>query len=118
MYCIFCVLGQSDIKKLRRENEQLRREIWGLRDEYDKLEEILRKRALDEEDEFGEYEDEQYTNQMQIVRTHFILYAKNNLFRNIFNQSALRFYIKIVCYKVWVLPILGLGLKVVVSRQL
>lgn len=35
--------GQNDIKKLRKENEQLRREIWCLRDEYDKLEEILRK---------------------------------------------------------------------------
>lgn len=29
--------GQSDIRKLRRENEQLRREIWSLRDEYDRL---------------------------------------------------------------------------------
>ncbi|GLG93509.1 Uncharacterized protein GBIM_00900, partial [Gryllus bimaculatus] len=33
--------GQSDIKKLRRENEQLRREIWGLREEYDRLEGLL-----------------------------------------------------------------------------
>lgn len=31
------VLGQSDIKKLRRENYQLRKEIWTLRDEYDRL---------------------------------------------------------------------------------
>ncbi|EDW80514.2 uncharacterized protein Dwil_GK11576 [Drosophila willistoni] len=29
--------GQSDIKRLRRENEQLRREIWTLRDECDRL---------------------------------------------------------------------------------
>lgn len=28
---------------MRRENEQLRREIWSLRDEYDKLEEIVKK---------------------------------------------------------------------------
>ncbi|XP_026473253.1 uncharacterized protein LOC113377228 [Ctenocephalides felis] len=34
--------GQSDIKKLRRENEQLRREIWSLREEYDKLDNLLR----------------------------------------------------------------------------
>lgn len=31
------VLGQSDIKKLRRENAQLKKEIWTLRDEYDRL---------------------------------------------------------------------------------
>lgn len=35
--------GQSDIKKLRKENEHLKREIWGLRDECEKLEEILKK---------------------------------------------------------------------------
>lgn len=34
--------GQSDIKKLRRENYQLRREIWSLRDEYDRLDKLLR----------------------------------------------------------------------------
>ncbi|CAK9823664.1 hypothetical protein ANTRET_LOCUS1964 [Anthophora retusa] len=47
--------GQNDIKKLRRENEQLRREIWSLRDEYDKLEEILKRQKSHEESE--EYED-------------------------------------------------------------
>lgn len=35
--------GQSDIKKLRKENDHLKREIWGLRDECEKLEEILKK---------------------------------------------------------------------------
>lgn len=34
-------LGQSDIKKLRRENAQLKKEIWTLRDEYDRLGKIL-----------------------------------------------------------------------------
>lgn len=34
--------GQSDIKKLRRENDHLRREIWSLRDEYDRLDKLLR----------------------------------------------------------------------------
>ncbi|KAJ6649923.1 hypothetical protein Bhyg_05164 [Pseudolycoriella hygida] len=33
--------GQSDIKKLRKENDQLRREIWALRDEYDRLDKLL-----------------------------------------------------------------------------
>jgi len=48
------ISGQSDIKKLRRENEQLRREIWSLRDEYDKLEEILKRQQNRSESE--EYE--------------------------------------------------------------
>ncbi|KAG7200765.1 hypothetical protein KM043_001311 [Ampulex compressa] len=47
--------GQNDIKKLRRENEQLRREIWSLRDEYDKLEEIVKRQKSREEGE--EYEN-------------------------------------------------------------
>lgn len=33
--------GQSDIKKLRRENYQLRKEIWNLRDEHDRLGKLL-----------------------------------------------------------------------------
>ncbi|XP_043525047.1 uncharacterized protein LOC122536622 isoform X2 [Frieseomelitta varia] len=49
------IAGQNDIKKLRRENEQLRREIWSLRDEYDKLEEILKRQKCRSESE--EYED-------------------------------------------------------------
>ncbi|KAK1130780.1 hypothetical protein K0M31_018889 [Melipona bicolor] len=48
------MLRQNDIKKLRRENEQLRREIWSLRDEYDKLEEILKRQKCRPESE--EYE--------------------------------------------------------------
>lgn len=36
------ISGQSDIKKLRRENYQLRKEIWSLRDEYDRLDKLLR----------------------------------------------------------------------------
>lgn len=48
------ISGQNDIKKLRRENEQLRREIWSLRDEYDKLEDILKKQKSRSESE--EYE--------------------------------------------------------------
>lgn len=38
----FSVSGQNDIKKLRRENEQLRRDIWLLRDKYTKLEDVLK----------------------------------------------------------------------------
>ncbi|GBP41703.1 hypothetical protein EVAR_24063_1 [Eumeta japonica] len=36
--------GQSDIKKLKRENDQLKREISALRYEYDKLDHLLRER--------------------------------------------------------------------------
>lgn len=36
--------GQSDIKKLRRENYHLRKEIWTLRDEHDRLGKLLRSR--------------------------------------------------------------------------
>ncbi|XP_077290108.1 uncharacterized protein LOC143913923 [Arctopsyche grandis] len=36
--------GQSDIKKLKRENEQLRREVGALRGEYDRLERLLKAR--------------------------------------------------------------------------
>lgn len=39
------VLGQSDIKKLRRENYQLRKEIWTLRDEYDRLGKLLKNKV-------------------------------------------------------------------------
>ncbi|XP_014604109.1 PREDICTED: uncharacterized protein LOC106786824 isoform X1 [Polistes canadensis] len=54
--------GQNDIKKLRRENEQLRREIWSLRDEYDKLEEILKRQKnpteSDESEDRSEEDDD------------------------------------------------------------
>ncbi|XP_018790906.1 PREDICTED: uncharacterized protein LOC108970141 isoform X6 [Bactrocera latifrons] len=39
--------GQSDIKRLRRENEQLRREIWTLRDECDRLNKRFKAKLLD-----------------------------------------------------------------------
>ncbi|KAJ1525055.1 hypothetical protein ONE63_009900 [Megalurothrips usitatus] len=52
--------SQDDIKKLRRENDQLRRELWGLRDEYDKLEALLkRKQHGDESEEYSDEEDEE-----------------------------------------------------------
>lgn len=38
------ISGQSDIKKLKRENEQLKREISALRYEYDRLDTMLRER--------------------------------------------------------------------------
>lgn len=34
--------GQSELKKLKRENDHLRREIWALRDEVDRLEALLK----------------------------------------------------------------------------
>lgn len=39
--------GQSDIKKLRRENEMLKKEIWYLRDEYEKLDKLLKQKEVD-----------------------------------------------------------------------
>ncbi|GJQ77956.1 hypothetical protein Trydic_g2317 [Trypoxylus dichotomus] len=38
--------GQSDIKKLKRENELLKKEIWSLRDEYDKLDKLLKEKEI------------------------------------------------------------------------
>ncbi|CAH0386472.1 unnamed protein product [Bemisia tabaci] len=55
--------SQSDIKKLRRENEQLKREIWQLREEYDKLEDKLKeKEQLEEQEDESEDEDEEEEN--------------------------------------------------------
>ncbi|CAG9772726.1 unnamed protein product [Ceutorhynchus assimilis] len=39
--------GQSDIKKLKRENEMLKKEIWCLRDEYEKLDKLLKDKKID-----------------------------------------------------------------------
>lgn len=39
------VLGQSDIKKLLRENYRLRSENWTLRDEYDRLDKLLKSKS-------------------------------------------------------------------------
>jgi hypothetical protein len=43
----FFVQGQYDIKKLKRENEMLKKEIWCLRDEYDKLDKLLKEKEYD-----------------------------------------------------------------------
>ncbi|KAK9880673.1 hypothetical protein WA026_011909 [Henosepilachna vigintioctopunctata] len=39
--------GQYDIKKLKRENELLKKEIWCLRDEYEKLDKLLKDKEID-----------------------------------------------------------------------
>lgn len=39
-------LGQSDIKKLKRENEMLKKGLWYLRDEYDKLERLIKEKNI------------------------------------------------------------------------
>lgn len=54
-------VGQSEIKSLKREREQLRREIWTLRDEYDKLENLLRIKGIDP-DEFLNSHDNKNEN--------------------------------------------------------
>ncbi|XP_046669418.1 uncharacterized protein LOC124360104 [Homalodisca vitripennis] len=53
--------GHSDIKKLRLENDRLRREIWNLRDEYDRLEALYKAKQLsmDTEEEELESEDQE-----------------------------------------------------------
>uniref|UniRef100_A0A6P7GLI2 Uncharacterized protein LOC114343887 n=1 Tax=Diabrotica virgifera virgifera TaxID=50390 RepID=A0A6P7GLI2_DIAVI len=38
---------QSDIKKLKKENEMLKKGLWYLRDEYDKLEKLIKDKKLD-----------------------------------------------------------------------
>lgn len=48
---ILTVSGQSYIKKLRRENEQLKREIWNLREEYERLENYVKSREQSENEE-------------------------------------------------------------------
>lgn len=45
MYLKLSVLGQSDIKKLLRENYRLRSENWTLRDEYDRLDKIVKTKS-------------------------------------------------------------------------
>lgn len=49
--------GQSDIKKLRRENDQLRKEIWSLRDEYDRLDKLLRANKTEQQQRRQNSED-------------------------------------------------------------
>lgn len=49
----------NDIKKLRRENDQLRREIWNLRDEYDRLEAMYKAKHASEDDEEAEGEEDE-----------------------------------------------------------
>ncbi|XP_044763403.1 uncharacterized protein LOC123320226 isoform X2 [Coccinella septempunctata] len=39
--------GQYDIKKLKKENELLKKEIWCLRDEYEKLDKLLKEKNID-----------------------------------------------------------------------
>uniref|UniRef100_A0A1B6K698 Uncharacterized protein n=1 Tax=Homalodisca liturata TaxID=320908 RepID=A0A1B6K698_9HEMI len=57
--------GHSDIKKLRLENDRLRREIWNLRDEYDRLEALYKAKQLsmDTEEEELESEDQEAEGQ-------------------------------------------------------
>ncbi|XP_050427155.1 uncharacterized protein LOC126837334 [Adelges cooleyi] len=43
--------GQYYIKKLRRENQQLKREIWNLREEYERLENYVKSREQSENEE-------------------------------------------------------------------
>lgn len=51
------VLGQSDIKKLLRENYRLRTENWTLRDEYDRLDQLLKTKNQSNGKSSNEYQD-------------------------------------------------------------
>ncbi|KAK4305434.1 hypothetical protein Pmani_019718 [Petrolisthes manimaculis] len=48
--------GQSDLRKLKRENETLKQQVWTLRDEYDKLESFVKK--MDEESDEDSDDDD------------------------------------------------------------
>lgn len=49
--------GQSDLRKLKRENETLKQQVWTLRDEYDKLETLVKE--MEDEQEEDEDDDEE-----------------------------------------------------------
>lgn len=51
------VLGQSDIKKLLRENYRLRTENWTLRDEYDRLDKLLKTKNQSNATDSHEFQD-------------------------------------------------------------
>lgn len=48
-FSLFICPGQTDIKRLRKENEQLRREIWTLRDECDRLNKRVKAKFIEHE---------------------------------------------------------------------
>uniref|UniRef100_A0A2H1VFV8 SFRICE_019917 n=1 Tax=Spodoptera frugiperda TaxID=7108 RepID=A0A2H1VFV8_SPOFR len=65
--------GQSDIKKLKRENEQLKREISALRYEYDRLDSMLRDRRSSPEHSDVEVHNMAHNSAIQCTPTfhHF-----------------------------------------------
>ncbi|XP_063874451.1 uncharacterized protein LOC135107935 [Scylla paramamosain] len=50
--------GQSDLRKLQRENQTLKQQVWTLRDEYDKLESFVKKMDGESDDDGDDDEDE------------------------------------------------------------
>ncbi|XP_068201002.1 uncharacterized protein [Palaemon carinicauda] len=50
--------GHSDLRKLKKENETLKQQVWTLRDEYDKLESFVKNMDDDSDDEGDEDDDE------------------------------------------------------------
>ncbi|KAG7166469.1 uncharacterized protein LOC121869313 [Homarus americanus] len=49
--------GQSDLRKLKKENETLKQQVWTLRDEYDKLENFVK--TMDEDSDDDDDEDDE-----------------------------------------------------------
>lgn len=50
--------GQSDLRKLKRENETLKQQVWTLRDEYDKLESFVKKMDGESDDDGDDDDDD------------------------------------------------------------
>ena len=51
--------GHSDLKKLKKENETLKQQVWTLRDEYDKLESIVKEMEDDDDEDEDDEDDEE-----------------------------------------------------------
>ncbi|XP_045590419.1 uncharacterized protein [Procambarus clarkii] len=51
--------GQSDLRKLKRENETLKQQVWTLRDEYDKLENFVKNMDGDSDDDDDDDDDDE-----------------------------------------------------------
>lgn len=76
--------GQSDIKKLRRENDQLRKEIWSLRDEYDRLDKLLRANKTEQQQRRQNSEDNKCDSCNQSEVSETTVFEAHNILSIIF----------------------------------
>ncbi|XP_071532208.1 LOW QUALITY PROTEIN: uncharacterized protein [Panulirus ornatus] len=56
--------GQSDLRKLKKENETLKQQVWTLRDEYDKLENFVKNMEGDSDGD-GDEDDEDEEDELE-----------------------------------------------------